>query len=196
MKKVFISTILFLVFSAAVAQEQAWPKAYEQVYGTQQEYNGQTALRKMMGYDFYRLIGFKSFYTNGPSGFLQQARNFSMDASESKNRLVYKLTKKDRSGKSGRFYLTYWLDNDDRVTKARFSGDLQELAYLFLNYWPSNTDWTDAAQLKKGVLAEKEILGEKVIFNYKSSKPFIEIISFNSAGSLSSIPDVKHRDKI
>jgi len=176
MKKIIASTFLFIVFLfTADAQNHTWTKIYEQVYGSEKEYAEQTALRKLMGYDFYRLIGYKSYYTNGPSGFLQQARSFSMDASETGNRLIYKLSRKEKKGNTGSFYFTYWLDKHDRVTKARFTGDKEDLAYLFLNYWPSNTDWTEPEQLQRGIIAEKDVLGEKVVFDYTSGKPFIEI---------------------
>ena len=175
MKKVFLSLLISLLFFSVNAQNTRWTKIYEQVYGTEKEYRDQVTLRENIGYELYRIIGYKSFYTNGPSSFLQQTQKFSMDASESKGKMVYTLTRKGENAKTDKFFLTYWLDENDRVVKARFTGSYPALAHLFLNYWPGNTDWTEPAQLKKGVIAEKNLFDEKIVFNYKASNPFIEI---------------------
>ena len=175
MKKLLLSLLIIFFFFTTNAQKPAWSKVYEQVYGSEKEYQDQRALRDNIGYELYRLIGFKSFYTNGPSSFLQQKQLFAMDAAESKGKMVYTLSKKSNNFRSEKLYLTYWLDENDRVTKARFKGEPAMLAYLFLNYWPGNTDWTEISQFKKGTVAEKRLLDEKIVFNYKGGSPFIEI---------------------
>src|SRR5690606_27941688 len=176
MKKTTVFFFLFLIITLPLsAQQKTWSKAHSQIYGTEQEYLEQVKLRTLMGYDFYRLIGYKSFYTNGPSSFLQQAKAFSMNAFEDKSRLVYILSAGSGQRNDTGVRLMYWLDEQDRVVKARFKGNKSDLAFLFLNYWPSSTDWTDESQLTKGVLAQKEVLGEQIEFNFQRGKPFIEV---------------------
>ncbi len=179
MKNSLFTSFIALFFFNVNAQDLQWTKAYEQLYGTQQEYKQQVELRKTMGYDLYKVIGYKSYYTSGPSSFLQQTQQYSMDAKELKGRMIYTLTKKDDAGIVNKLRLIFWLDQDDRVTKARISGSVPTLIFLFNRYWPANNNRTTAEQLTKGVVAEKQLENEKIIFNYTNQKPFIEINSLN-----------------
>jgi hypothetical protein len=79
------------------------------LYGSQQEYKDQVALREKSGYDLYRILGYKSYYTNGPSSFLQQSQNYSMDATQKRGKMVYTLSRKNAEGKTGKMYFNFWV---------------------------------------------------------------------------------------
>lgn len=171
MKKAILFLLLSSVAFIVKGQDQKWNKFYEQIYGSQSEYQDQVALRNSRTYDFYRLIGFKSYYTNGPSGFLQQEKNLTMDARESHNKMIYTLTGKNVNGKKQKCHLIFRLNKDDRIQKAKITGSPDIIKFLFMSYWPAES----SIVLKEGEIKEKRMPGEKVVFNYTGKKPFIEI---------------------
>ncbi len=118
----------------------------------------------------YQLLGYKSYFTNGPASYLQQTKGYALKESDSENCMTYTLTNK--ADKSTGFILKFWTDGEDRITKAKFYGNKQQLAELFANYWPSEEKETVA-----GSIAEKKFLNEKIVFNYSSNKPFIEVLN-------------------
>lgn len=174
MKRILLPILLFIA-SATYAQKQ-WTATDEKVYGTQQEYNDQEAISKKVSHgNLYRLIGFKQYYANGLSLWLQERGYTSSEAPERPGHEVY-IFKKNYVGsvKPENIVMTLGLNND-RISSAKIDGSFADLAQLFLYYWPTSPDFADAAKLKPGVLAQKQLVNETITFNYKGKKPVIEI---------------------
>ena len=170
MKK--LGLFLSLTFCALLVKAQdnnAWNSFNGKIYGTELEYKKQINLREKAGYELYQLLGYKSYFTNGPASYLQQTKGFTLKESETENCIIYTLTNK--ADKSAKFVLKFWTDDEDRITKAKFYGNKQQLAELFANYWPSEKETV------AGSITEKQFLTEKIVFNYSSDKPFIEVLN-------------------
>jgi hypothetical protein len=50
---------------------------------------------------------------------------------------------------------------------------------MFLNYWSQSVETKASFQLKEGAIFEKQLMQDKIVFNYKNAAPSIEICSFN-----------------
>ncbi len=165
--------ILSLTFSFLLLKAQtinSWNNFNGKLYGTEQEYQKQIGIRDKAGYELYQLLGYKSYFTNGLTAYLQQTKGYTLKSSESKSCITYTLTGKE--DKSDKVILKFWINEEDRITKAKFYGNKDRLSNLFLSYWP-----TAEKETSEGAVAEKKFLNERIVFNYSGNKPYIEVIN-------------------
>lgn len=157
------------------AQDSTFTKAETKLYGSPKEKAEQVALRQKAGYELYRLIGFKEYYANGIASFLQMNGYNLDDTKAAGNQTTFVFTPRVGMGKPPKLYFKYWVNTDKRITKVQLSGYPDALAKLFVFYWPTDAQWANVAQLKKGTVAKKMLIDEAITYNSKGGAPFIEV---------------------
>ena len=174
--KLKLTTLLLFTALATFAQDTAWTKGKAAVFGTQKEKHDQDALFQRDGYEIYRLIGYKEYYANGISSYLQ-THGYSLHDTRKVAGVgtEFVFDQQISMGHDPQIYFKYWVNADKRITKVRITGYPYGLASLFVNYWPTDIQWTSTAQLRHGVIAKKMLIDERITFNYGGVEPFIEV---------------------
>ncbi|UOE47997.1 hypothetical protein MTO98_26660 [Mucilaginibacter sp. SMC90] len=177
MKKPILVTLFILAGAYCYAQTDTakWTKTDAKWYGTPKEKREQQALWDKAGYELYRLIGYKEYYANGIATYLQ-ANGYNMDETRYiKGGSEFIFAPRISTGGEPKLYLKYWVNADKRITKVKITGHPVGLARLFIQYWPTDIQWTSTAQLHNGVVAKKMLIDETITYNNKTGVPFIEI---------------------
>ncbi|WP_423148198.1 hypothetical protein [Rubrolithibacter danxiaensis] len=176
MKKLLLSLTLSFTYFVVSAQIKApWTTFYQQIYGTEKEYISQVAIRDNKGYELYHLIGYKSYYTNGPLSFLQENNMTLKSVREAKGKMTYALICTDKNNKYGKVNMTCWLDKDDRIIKAQFSGNSKIMKQFFSKYWPSAPEQDYSQKPGNSTIEEKIFEKEKITFTDRGKKSLVEI---------------------
>lgn len=165
--------LLFIVLIcnslASFSQDTTWTKKQSETYGTSAE----KALQDKIGVQsdnrfLRRFVGFKEFYTNEISAYLQLRQDFTLLSSpDVKDHIVFVLTKNGTylgNDIVPKVRLSFALDRNDRVVSGRFTGDFVSLAELFIYYWPQYASCCTIEQLRSGVVAVKHSFGDLVAF--------------------------------
>lgn len=153
-----------------------WTKADEELYGSQAEKVHQDMIERQSGHFLVRIIGFKEYYTNEISSYVQMKGFKSEDTPEKKGSFNYIFSKGYiGSQKAPKLRMTFAVNQNHRVTSGTITGSFFDLANLFLYYWPQSAEWWSQVQLKRGVVAQKHNFGELVTFNWNGATPFIKI---------------------
>jgi hypothetical protein len=176
MKKLtLVSLLLFSAFIAFGQDTAAFTKNDAIMYGTASEKRDQDALWNKAGYELYRLIGYKEYYANGIASYLQTNGYNMDDTRDIKGGSIFVFSQRVGMGTPPKIYLKYWVNRQKRITAVRITGYPYGLASLFVSYWPTDIQWPATAALKRGVVATKMLIDEKITFNYAGATPFIEI---------------------
>jgi len=177
MKKIVITLFLLPTFFA-YSQDTIWTKSNTKIYGSKAEKQQQDMIANVSANHFLcRFIGFKQFYDQGISEFLQSNGYSFSDAINKPGTNVYILT---RNGvyvgiKPAKVYITFYHDNSERITSGNVKGPLSTLAAIFLYYWPQDAIWRSSDQLKPGVSAIKHCYGDLISFKWVNNQPIILI---------------------
>jgi hypothetical protein len=175
MRKLLFIAFLFMGFVCANAQDTTFTKNDAIMYGTLKEKTDQNALWNKAGYELYRLIGFKEFYANGIASYLQMNGYNMDDTRDIKGGSLFVFSQRIGMGQPPKIYLKYMVNKQKRITAVRITGYPYGLASLFVRYWPTDIQWPSTANLKRGIVATKMLIDEKITYNYAGVTPFIEI---------------------
>jgi len=141
MKKLLFALIMFAGLKAN-AQDTTWTKSKNEIYGSKSEKVYQDEMSKSSDNRFLcRFIGFKSFYDQGISDYLQ-SYEFSVDNAVNSNGLNTYILKKNGvylGTKPVQVIISFKHDKHDRIISGSVKGPLPTLAAIFLNYWPTVT---------------------------------------------------------
>ncbi|WP_295714350.1 hypothetical protein [Mucilaginibacter sp.] len=174
-------TLLITIWSIAVsAQNENFAKQDEKMYGTPAEKAHQDDIARQSNNRFLsRLVGFKMYYADNLSTYLQMNMDYSLgDAPDSKGYFTEILTKKGvyiGKIKPPKMVLKFAIDKDERIKSGVINGRFADLANLFINYWPMSAEWNSEVQLKPGVAAQKHCFGDLITFNWVGATPFIKV---------------------
>lgn len=178
MKKVLLFVCL-AVSSAAFAQTDKFAKENFKLYGTPAERAHQEAIEKQSGSRYLtRLIGFKQYYLNELSTYIQQSGYTDQDAPFKPGMYILKFSKNGAymgNTKPPKLTLTFSVDADERIKQGTITGSFNALAGLFINYWPMDAEWDTEVKLKPGVVAQKHSFGDLITFNWSGATPFIKV---------------------
>jgi len=168
--------LLFLVPITAFAQDTThvnWPQPDEvsyKLFGSKKEYVEQNALMNNSdSKHLVRLIGFKPYWVNELSIFIQ-GMGFQSDAD-------YSATSSTWTWKTSTEHLTgkFILDKTGRITSGVITGTPSALIDLFVGYWETTLEFYSGKDLYRGKIADKHLIGELIVFNWRASQPFITI---------------------
>ena len=177
MKKLLFALMMFAGLTAQ-AQDTTWTKSDTKTYGSKAEKLHEDMIRSGSDNHFlYRFIGFKQFYDQGISDFLQSYQFTFTDAINKPGFNTYILTKNGVYLGTGpvKIYITFYHDKEERITSGNVKGPLLTLAAIFLNYWPQDAIWRSTDQLKPGVVAIKHCYGDLISFTWVGNQPVIAI---------------------
>ncbi|MEO3407103.1 hypothetical protein AAFN85_24515 [Mucilaginibacter sp. CAU 1740] len=153
-----------------------WTKADEELYGSQAEKVHQDMIERQAGYSLVRIIGFKEYYTNEISSYLQQNGYRLEDSPDRKGSFNYVFSPSYiGTQKAPKLRMSFMVNQSHRVTSGTITGSLFDLASLFLYYWPQSAEWRTRAQLKRGVVAQKHNFGDLITFGWNGVTPVIRI---------------------
>lgn len=178
MNKLLITLLAFSLSLTVKAQDTTWTKSDTKIYGSKAEKQQQEMISHTSDNHFLcRYIGFKQFYDQGISEFLQSNGYTFEDALNNPGVNTYILTKNGvyLGTKPGKVRITFFHDKDERITTGSVKGPLSTLAAIFLYYWPQDVTWRSAEQLKPGVVALKHSYGDLISFKWVSGQPVITI---------------------
>jgi hypothetical protein len=177
-----MKTLLLLIFTASSFLSNAqdttnWTKDKLETFGTKAEVIHQQSIRNQSDHhDLFRLIGFKQFYANGISSYIQADMDFTLnDNKGGDNVYVFEKNGVFMGVKQPRLIANYNISKDGRIVSARITGMFADLAKLFLTYWPQSADFAIAVQLKPGTAAVKHCYGDLISFKWIQGKPIIFI---------------------
>ncbi len=167
-------------------EKDKWHPGDEQVYGTKEEKEYQEELSADSPNEFLcRHIGFKQFYTNNLSLFLETYEQFSViDVKYTKQAdgglKEVKIMDRNSMTPSGqvipKIITTYNFDNKMRLSSVTLTGDLFFLVKLFLYYWPKGgIGWYYNEHLKTGVIGTNHYMGDLITFKWVGVIPYIII---------------------
>jgi hypothetical protein len=179
MKKI----ILFIILcygSAAMSQDTTWTKSDAKIWGSKEEKKHQDLIGvQSNNRSLCRFIGFKEFYEQNISMWLQLNYGFSLDDSNNgKNgSTTYILTKNGvyLGTKPRKLFMTFNHDKDHRITSGKIVGSFNTLATIFIYYWPQDPVWASIETLKPGVAAAKHSYGDLISFKWINGQPLITI---------------------
>jgi hypothetical protein len=177
MKKLLLALIILTGLSAQ-SQDTTWTKSDTKIYGSKAEKLHQDMISHTSDNHFLcRFIGFKQFYDQGISEYLQSYEYSFDDAINKPGVNTYILTKNGvyLGTKPAKVYLTFYHDKNERITSGKVKGPLAALAAIFLYYWPQDAVWRSTDQLKPGVVAVKHCYGDLISFKWIDSQPVITI---------------------
>ncbi len=163
---------------SAQAQDTTWTKSDIKTYGSKAEKLHQDMISHASDNRFLcRFVGFKQFYDQGISEYLQSYEYSFDDAVNKPGVNTYILTKNGVyvGSKPIKVYITFYHDKSERITSGRVKGPLATLAAIFLNYWPQDAVWRSTDQLKPGIVAIKHCYGDLVSFRWINNQPVITI---------------------
>jgi hypothetical protein len=171
-------TLLICAGLSAQAQDTTWTKSDTKIYGSKAEKLHQDMISHISDNRFLcRFVGFKQFYDQGISEYLQSYEYSFDDAVNKPGVNTYILTKNGMyvGSKPIKVYITFYHDKGERITSGRVKGPLVTLAAIFLNYWPQDAVWRSTDQLKPGVVAIKHCCGDLISFKWVNNQPVITI---------------------
>ena len=177
MKNLLLPIALFFCLSVN-AQDTTWSKGMQYLSGSKTEKAHQDMIRQQSGNKFLcRIIGFKAFYEQNITSYLQLNREYALGNSNNGSAAdVFLMTKKVYIGNQPKaIKLVFLHTKDDRVTSGKITGPFIELANLFLRYWPQDPLFDNEAQLKPGVAAIKHSYGDLISFKWNAGVPYITI---------------------
>jgi hypothetical protein len=180
MKKL-LPALLICLCTSAFGQDTTWTKTDAKLYGTKAEKVHQETIERQSWHHFLcRFIGFKQYYINDLTSYLQLQREYAVDdnAPDKPGYDIYVLSKKGvyiGNVKIPKMILTFAVNKEGRITSGRISGSFADMADLFLNYWPQDATYSSAVQLKPGVAAIKHAYGDLIAFTWVNNKPVITI---------------------
>ena len=177
MKKLLLPLMICIGLSVQ-AQDTAWTKSDTKTYGSKAEKLHQDMISHTSDNHFLcRFIGFKQFYDQGISEYLQSYQYSLDDAINKPGVNTYILIKNGvyLGTKPAKIYITFYHDKNDRVTSGSVKAPLITLAAIFLNYWPQDAVWRSTDQLKPGVVAIKHCYGDLISFKWIDNQPVITI---------------------
>jgi len=185
MKKLIPTILIGLSTTTVLAQgktqDTSWTKNDAVLYGTKSEKVYQEAIENQSRHHFLcRYVGFKQYYVNDLTAYLQLNRNFTIDDTPEKPGYdVYVLSKNGvhiGNMKVPKMYLTFGVNKQGRITSGKISsGLIADMVDLFLNYWPQDATYASAEQLKPGVAAIKHCYGDLISFMWYDTKAVITI---------------------
>jgi hypothetical protein len=174
--KTILIALLFCIALSAQAQDTTWTKSDNKIYGSKAEKNHQDMISHTSDNRFLcRFIGFKQFYDQGISDYLQ-SYGFSFVNSVFMNNVnTYILVKNGvyLGTKPVKVYIAFKHDSNDRIVSGNIKAPLITLAAIFLNYWPQDAIWRSTDQLKPGVVAVKHCYGDLISFKWINDQPII-----------------------
>lgn len=149
-------------------------------YGTLAERVHQESIeRQSHGHYLCRLIGFKGYYLNKIATYLQVYKDFTLnDTPDKQGYFVYDFSKNMiymGKVKPPKMILTFAVDKSERIKSGVINGRFNDLADLFINYWPMDAEWNSEMQLKRGVVAQKHSFGDLITFNWSGITPYIKV---------------------
>jgi hypothetical protein len=178
MKRTLLIAALLLIQIGAFAQDTSWTKSMSKIYGSKVEKHQQDEIAAQSESRMLcRFIGFKSFYEQGISDYLQ-SHEYTMDnAFQHGATVTYKLTKNGVyiGTKAPKVYITFTHSSADRILSGRLTGPFNTLAFLFLSYWPQDALFATEDQLKPGTTAVKHCYGDLISFKWNGATPYITI---------------------
>lgn len=191
--------LLFISFySFSNAQKDTTNEAYdtlvtktiggeEIVLGTQAEYKEQMGWSSSgKQYDnalLCRFIGFKSYWLFNLITYMDAKLNLTIDKTsfdKKTNIAVYTLAPHIGNGQEKKTYIKAKINSDDRVVSLSISGNLYNMVYMFLWYWPSSGNVYSKDQFKKGKMFYKYVYLEKISFDWTGVDPVIKITKAKS----------------
>jgi hypothetical protein len=168
-------------------EKDKWHPGYENLYGSIEEKEYQEALSEDNKNEFLcRHIGFKQYYTNNLSLFLETNDQFSvMDVKYTKqpDGGLKEVKTMDRhniptfgGGPIPKIITTYNFDKNMRISSVTITGDLYFLTDLFMYYWPKGgIGWYYNEHLKTGVIGTNHYMGDLITFKWVGVIPYIII---------------------
>jgi hypothetical protein len=174
-KYLLFAAFIFACFSSFSQTVKTWTKTDSEWYGTPKEKAEQEGISNKVGYELYRLIGFKEYYANGLASYLQENGYNMDDAKDIKGGSIFVFSQRVGTGSAPKLYIKYMVNSQKRITSMRITGYPMGLASLFVSYWPTDIQWSSVETLKKGVIATKMLINESITYNSAGAAPFIEI---------------------
>jgi len=178
MKKILPIMALLLVQIGAFAQDTTWSKSMAKIYGRKAEKQQQDEIAAQSESRWLcRFIGFKSFYEQDISEYLQ-SHEYTLDNSFQHGATVtYVLSQNGvyMGTKVQKVVLTFNHDKADRIVSGRVNGLFESLAILFLHYWPQDAVFATEDELKPGTAAVKHCYGDLISFKWNGATPYITI---------------------
>jgi hypothetical protein len=167
------------ISSTAFAQADKFAKENFKLYGSPVERAHQETIEKQSSRRYLtRLIGFKQYYLNELSAYIQQSGYTDQDAPFKPGMYILKFTKNGAymgNAKPPKLTLTFSVDGDERIKQGTITGNFDALAMLFIRYWPMDAEWNTEVKLKPGVVAQKHSFGDLITFNWSGATPFIKV---------------------
>lgn len=179
MKKLILTTLLLFAVLGSFAQDTAWTKSDQKLFGSKAEEAHEDVISQQSESRFLsRFIGFKRYYGQNISAYLQARMDYSYV--DSPNKPGYDITILSKNGvyfgeKAPKVIITFRVNKSDRILSGKIKGPFLTLASLFLNYWPQDPLFENAIQLQQGTAAVKHCYGDLISFKWIGGLPYIII---------------------
>jgi len=176
MKRIATFFLLCLALASKAQDTSKWTNDKLALFGTKAEVVHEQNIRNQSDSHYlFRLIGFKQFYANGLSAFIQSDMDFTVLDTKASNVYLFEKNGVFIGNKPSKIKAVFALDNDGRIVSVKITALFGDLAKLFLTYWPQSADYAVVTQLKPGTAAVKHCYGDLISFKWVNGLPVIYV---------------------